>query len=90
MLADAVESATRAMTEPTPGRIESLVHDLALKRLMDGQFDECDLTMRDLNRMEKSLVKTLLSFYHGRIAYPSTAAITTPNAPAAPAAMRVS
>jgi membrane-associated HD superfamily phosphohydrolase len=79
MLADAAESATRAMAEPTPGRIEALVHDLAMKRLTDGQFDDCALTFRDLDRVERSLVKTLLSLYHGRIAYPSTAAIT--NAP---------
>jgi membrane-associated HD superfamily phosphohydrolase len=71
MLADAVESATRAMSEPTASRIETLVHDLAMKRLMDGQFDECDLTMRDLERIERALVKTLLGIYHGRIAYPT-------------------
>jgi putative nucleotidyltransferase with HDIG domain len=76
MLADAVESATRAMTEPNAGRIEALVHELAMKRLMDGQFDDSDLTMRDLSAIEGSLVKTLLSFYHGRIAYPSTAGLT--------------
>jgi hypothetical protein len=81
MLADAVESATRAMSEPTASRIEALVHELAMKRLTDGQFDECDMTMRDLERIERSLCKTLLSFYHGRIAYPSTAAFS-----AAPAA----
>ena len=84
MLADAAESATRAMAEPTPGRIETLVHDLAMRRLTDGQFDDCALTFRDLDKIERSLVKTLLSLYHGRIAYPSTAAIT--NAPAAVAA----
>jgi putative nucleotidyltransferase with HDIG domain len=78
MLADAVESATRAMSEPNAGRIETLVHELANKRLTDGQFDDCDLTMRDLVRIEASMVKTLLSFYHGRIAYPSTAATTNP------------
>ena len=81
MLADAAESATRAMAEPTPTRIETLVHDLAMRRLTDGQFDECALTFRDLDKVERSLVKTLLSLYHGRIAYPSTAKIT--NAPGA-------
>ncbi len=78
MLADCVESATRSMTEPTATRIESLVHELTLKRLLDGQFNDCDLSMRDLDRIEKSLSKTLLSIYHGRIAYPSTAATQTP------------
>jgi hypothetical protein len=80
MLADAVESATRALSEPSANRIERLVHDLALRRLTDGQFDECDLTMRDLERIEQSLCKTLLSFYHGRIAYPSTATLSAPPA----------
>jgi putative nucleotidyltransferase with HDIG domain len=93
MLADAVEGATRAMREPTASRIETLVHEIALRRLHDGQFDECDLTMKDLERIERSLVKTLLGVYHGRIAYPSTTGVSgtattvTPVTPtAAPAA----
>ncbi|HEX3358772.1 MAG TPA: HDIG domain-containing protein [Tepidisphaeraceae bacterium] len=77
MLADCVESAMRTMTEPTSARIETLVHELAMKRLMDGQFDECDLTMRDLERIQRSLAKTLQSFYHGRIPYPSTRGMTS-------------
>jgi putative nucleotidyltransferase with HDIG domain len=84
MIADAVESCCRAMSEPTPARIESIVHELAMKRLHDGQFDESDLTMRDLERIERSLSKTLQGIYHGRIAYPSTSAVTS--GPAAPAA----
>jgi len=71
MLCDAVESATRAMSEPTPARIRQLVHDMAAKRLMDGQFDESNLTLRELNLIEAALVKSLCSVYHGRIAYPS-------------------
>jgi putative nucleotidyltransferase with HDIG domain len=88
MLADCIESATRSMTEPTAGRIEALVHDLAMKRMSDGQFDECDLTMRDLERIERALVKTLLGIYHGRIAYPSTMSITQPQPPQQPAEAR--
>jgi cyclic-di-AMP phosphodiesterase PgpH len=72
MLADAVESAARAMADPTASRLENLVHELAMKRLLDGQFDECDLTMRELELIERSLTKTMLGIYHGRIAYPST------------------
>ncbi len=75
MLADCVESACRAMPEPNASRLESLVHDLAMKRLLDGQFDECDLTIRELELIEKAMVKTLLGIYHGRIAYPSTSAV---------------
>jgi putative nucleotidyltransferase with HDIG domain len=75
MIADCVESACRCLREPNAGRIEALVRELAMKRLMDGQFDECGLTMRDLEETLRSMVKTLLSIYHGRIAYPSTAAL---------------
>jgi putative nucleotidyltransferase with HDIG domain len=79
MLADCVESATRSMPEPTASRIETLVHELMMRRLLDGQFDESELTMRDLAKVEKTLIKTLLSIYHGRIAYPSTSAIAQSN-----------
>ncbi|MFM7205268.1 MAG: HD family phosphohydrolase [Planctomycetaceae bacterium] len=70
MLADAVESASRTLTEPTPARIASLVHDLAMKRLLDGQFDECGLTLEELGLIEQSLVKSLTAVYHGRVKYP--------------------
>src|SRR5205085_9113427 len=63
MVADAVESATRAMPEPNPGRIEGLVHDIIMKRLLDGQFDECDITMRELEQIERTCVKSLLGIY---------------------------
>jgi putative nucleotidyltransferase with HDIG domain len=71
MLADAVESATRALGEWSPGRIEDLVRELAMKRLLDGQFSDCDLTMRDLETVQRAMVKALLGIYHGRIPYPS-------------------
>jgi len=70
MLADVVESASRALIDPTPARIESLVHDLAMKRLLDGQFDECGLTLSELKIIEDSLVKSLTAVYHGRVKYP--------------------
>ncbi|MEX2111700.1 MAG: HDIG domain-containing metalloprotein [Pirellulales bacterium] len=70
MLADAVESASRALVEPTPARIESLVHEMAMKRLLDGQFDCCGLTLQELATMEDSLIKSLTAVYHGRIKYP--------------------
>jgi putative nucleotidyltransferase with HDIG domain len=70
MLADAVEGASRALVEPTPARIESLVHDIAMKRLLDGQFDACGLTLQELATIEDSLVKSLTAVYHGRVKYP--------------------
>jgi putative nucleotidyltransferase with HDIG domain len=71
MLSDAVESASRTLTEPTPARIASLVHELAMKRLLDGQFDECGLTLEELGIVEQSLVKSLTAVYHGRVKYPN-------------------
>ncbi len=70
MLADAVESASRALVEPTPSRIESLVQDIAMKRLLDGQFDACGLTLQEVATINDSLVKSLTAVYHGRIKYP--------------------
>jgi cyclic-di-AMP phosphodiesterase PgpH len=87
MIADAVESAARSMTEPTAGRIETLVHELIMRRLLDGQFDESDLTFRDLEQVEEALIKTVLGIYHGRLTYPSTAATTQgPSSPTAKSA----
>jgi len=45
------------------------VRSLANKRLMDGQFDECDLTFRELSTICESISKTVASIYHGRIRY---------------------
>ncbi|MFO0918911.1 MAG: HDIG domain-containing protein [Planctomycetaceae bacterium] len=70
MIADAVEGATRALADPTPKRLEALVHEIAMKRLLDGQFDECSLTLRELAIVEDSLTKSLIGIHHGRIRYP--------------------
>ena len=72
MLSDAVESAARSLTDHTPTKVETLVHSIAMKRLQDGQFDECDLTLRELSKIEASLSKALAAHHHGRIAYPKT------------------
>ncbi len=74
MLADSVESAVRALPEPNANRIELTVHNLLMKRLMDGQFDECDLTLRQLHIIEEKLIKSLCSVYHARVAYPESKA----------------
>jgi len=70
MIADAVEGASRALSEPTPSRIERLVHEIAMRRLLDGQFDDCGLTITELSRIEESLTKSLTAMYHGRVKYP--------------------
>lgn len=70
MLSDIVESASRTLDEPTPKRIENLVRTLAMKRLLDGQFDECSLTLSEIHTIQESLIKSLIGIYHGRIKYP--------------------
>ena len=70
MLADAVESATRTLDEPTPKRIENLVEKLTMKRLLDGQLDESSLTLTEIKTIQDSLTKSLIGIYHGRIKYP--------------------
>jgi putative nucleotidyltransferase with HDIG domain len=70
MLADAVESSSRALAQPTPGSLRKLVHDILMKRLLDGQFEESGLTLTELHRVEESLCKGLIALYHSRIKYP--------------------
>ena len=71
MLCDCIESACRTLAEPNPGRIEQLVHTMATKRLMDGQFDQCNLTLAELGHIELAITRSLCAIYHGRITYPS-------------------
>ena len=69
-LADAVESSSRALSKPTPQKIESLVEEIIRGRLRDGQLDECDLTLRDLRLVRDTFTKTLRTSLHRRIPYP--------------------
>jgi putative nucleotidyltransferase with HDIG domain len=70
MLADAAESASRTLVDPTPARIDSLVESITMKRLLDGQFDDCRLTLQELRCIRESLVKLLTAVYHARVKYP--------------------
>ena len=74
MLADAAESSVRSLSEPTPGQIEGQVHTMVNRRLMDGQLDECEMTLREVHQVETSLVKSLCGIYHARISYPTPSA----------------
>ena len=73
MLADAVEGAVRSLSDVTLAKVEIVVHNMAMRRLQDGQFDECDLTLRELSGIEASMSKSLAAHHHGRIAYPTPA-----------------
>jgi membrane-associated HD superfamily phosphohydrolase len=71
MLADKVEAASRVLTEPTPQRIKGLVQRIVNNIFMDGQLDECDLTLRDLQKISDAFMRTLIAIYHHRIEYPT-------------------
>ena len=70
MLADAVESTSRSLANPTPNSLKKLVHDLLMKRLLDGQFEESGLTLTELHLIEEALSKSLIALFHARIKYP--------------------
>ena len=69
-LADAVESASRSLEKPTPGKIEQLVNDIIDQRVADHQLDECDLTLSDIRIIADRFRFTLMTMLHSRIAYP--------------------
>lgn len=70
MLADAVEAASRTLTEPTPARIQGMVQKLIKNIFIDGQLNECDLTLKDLNFIAKSFNRILSGSFHQRVDYP--------------------
>jgi len=73
MLADAVEAASRTLTEPTPARIQGMVQKIINNIFIDGQLDECELTLKDLHNIAKSFNGILAGIFHHRIDYPEPA-----------------
>ena len=70
MLADAAEAACRSLEKPAPTAIEKMVTKITNDRFVDGQFDECELTKKDIERIADSLSHNLSGMYHSRISYP--------------------
>jgi putative nucleotidyltransferase with HDIG domain len=70
MLADAVEAAGRTLTDPTPSRIQGMVQKIINNIFIDGQLDECELTLKDLHKIAKSFNQILAGIFHYRIDYP--------------------
>jgi putative nucleotidyltransferase with HDIG domain len=69
MLADSIEAAARSLDDPTAARLQNLVKNIIQRKFMDGQLDECNLTLRDLSVLEDSFNRVLLGVYHSRIDY---------------------
>ena len=70
MLADAVEAASRTLTDPTPARIQGMVQKIVNNIFIDGQLDECELTLKDMHNIAKSFNLVLGGIFHHRVDYP--------------------
>jgi len=73
MLADSIEAAARSLDEPTPARLQNIVRNIIQRKFSDGQLDECNLTLKDISRVETAFTRILLGIYHQRIDYPRSA-----------------
>lgn len=76
MLADSCESATRAMHEPTPERLQDLIDTIVSGKIADGQLDESPLTLHEIAQVKAEFVKILGGVIHRRIEYPATKHLT--------------
>lgn len=70
MIADGCEAAVRANTDRSRERVEKVVKGIIADRMARGQFSECEITLRDLDLIEESLINALSGVYHDRIKYP--------------------
>ncbi len=70
MLADSVEAAARTLGNPTPARLNNVVQRIVNHNFIDGQLDECDLSLKDLHIIVDSFVRILAAIFHQRITYP--------------------
>jgi putative nucleotidyltransferase with HDIG domain len=70
MLADAVEAASKTLSEPTSSRIKGLVSRIINSIFTDGQLEDCELTLKDLHHIEESFDRILTGIFHQRVEYP--------------------
>ena len=70
MMADAVEAASRVLTDPTPSRIAALIDKIINHIFLDGQLDECELTLKDISEIKQNFSYILTGIFHKRIDYP--------------------
>jgi cyclic-di-AMP phosphodiesterase PgpH len=75
MLADSVEASVRSLASRDEPAIRAMVTRIIDERIADGQFDECDLTLRDIEKIKNAFVEQLLGMYHTRIAYPQNTVV---------------
>ncbi|MDP2927497.1 MAG: HDIG domain-containing protein [Candidatus Omnitrophota bacterium] len=69
LLADSVEAATRSLKDPTPDKVEEIVRKVINNKFIDGQLDECELTLKDIEKISSVFSKILSGIYHSRVNY---------------------
>lgn len=69
-VADSVEAAVRSMKEPNADKIKKMIQSIIKEKILDGQFDECDLSLKEIKKMEESFCTTMNGTFHSRIEYP--------------------
>ncbi|HQJ75947.1 MAG TPA: HDIG domain-containing protein [Bacteroidota bacterium] len=72
MLADSVEASVRAMVEPTVPQMEGLIDSLIKSRLLEGELDNCNLTMQEIAKIKSSFLKIFVGIHHKRLKYPES------------------
>jgi putative nucleotidyltransferase with HDIG domain len=70
MIADGVEAASRTLEDPSPARLKGVIRQIIDYIFLDGQLDECDLTLRDLEKISQSFLRVLQGMHHHRVDYP--------------------
>ncbi|MCP1185784.1 HDIG domain-containing metalloprotein [Paenibacillus sp. 1781tsa1] len=82
-IADSVEAAVRSLRKPTVEQVESMIEKIIKGRLDDHQFNDCDLTMRELDIVARTLKETVMGIFHSRIEYPEEIKKPKPTSPEA-------
>jgi cyclic-di-AMP phosphodiesterase PgpH len=70
MMSDSVEAASRTLSNPPPAQVQGMINRVVDAIVSDNQFDECDITLRDIRLVKESFFKILTGIYHRRIDYP--------------------
>lgn len=72
MLADTAEAAARSLKNPNQGELEETVTRIVNRAYLDGQLNECDMTLRDLHAVEQAFIRVLSAVVHARVDYPES------------------
>lgn len=71
LLSDSVEAASRSLNDATPEAVQQLVRKIINEKFIDGQLDDCELTLRDLHKIQESFIRNLMAIFHTRMKYPT-------------------